>query len=79
MDTEKGDIQTMAGKDSDLQLICTKHPRYRAIRAPRSGCGVCKEIYDLLHTFSSMQIRNALLGALIRQKHDDAIIDRRFN
>lgn len=63
----------------ELQLICTKHPTYKAIRPSRSGCGVCKEIYDLVHTFSTMQLRNALLGALIREKHDGAVIDRRFN
>ena len=66
-------------RETELRLGCTKHPTYRAIRRPRAACGVCKEIYDLVHTFSSMQIRNALLGALIRRREDNAITDRKFN
>jgi len=61
-----------------LMLVCTKHPTYRAVLPSRAACDVCREIYDLVHTLSNTQIRVALLGAVIQQKREDAIIDQRF-
>lgn len=68
-----------------MEIKCKKHPTYKAIRKPRTGCERCQEIFDIrqrvlsvipLHRIKDKKIRKAIEEDIFDQFKEDMMIGR---